>query len=305
MAEADRTMTVLPPRARTSMHDAGVLTLRAPAKINLDLRVGPRREDGFHGIDSLVVKVTLYDELHLAARGDGRLTFACDGADCGPDERNLTCRAAELLRRRRPAGGGADIRLSKHIPPSAGLGGGSSDAAATLMGLNALWELGLSHAELSALGAELGSDVPLFLNGPACRITGRGEQVEQVDLRDFPVVLVLPELTCPTEEVYRAFDAGGSSPPPSRTPVAVGDDPPSRWRESLVNDLAAPAQRVCPALGHLRGRIAARLEQPVCVSGSGSALFVPCDDTTEARAVWGELDDDVAARSVLVRRNPW
>ncbi|MBS3734668.1 MAG: 4-(cytidine 5'-diphospho)-2-C-methyl-D-erythritol kinase [Phycisphaerae bacterium] len=305
MADPDRTLSVLPARRRMETPADGAMRLHAPAKINLDLHVAPRGADGFHPIDSLVAKVTLYDEIALTPRDDGRMTLAVDGADCGPDERNLAYRAAARLQARADAAGGADIRLTKRIPPGSGLGGGSSDAAAVLEGLNALWTLGLSRAALAELGSALGSDVPLFLGGPASRITGRGERVEPIALGEFLVILILPSLQCATGEVYRAFDDAPRATTRAVAPATLAETRPSQWRGTLSNDLAPAAEGVCPELERLRTALSARVGRPVHVSGSGAALFVLCDDANEARTVLDALPDDIAARSRLVRRNPW
>jgi 4-diphosphocytidyl-2-C-methyl-D-erythritol kinase len=298
----------------------GGLRVWAPAKINLNLLVGPRRADGYHGLDSLVAKVTLYDRIDLHRRDDAQVTFACrkDRADpaaawdCGPDEQNLALRAARLLAGQ-GAGGGADINLVKHIPPGAGLGGGASDAAAVLEGLNELWRLNRSPAQLSPLAESLGSDVPLFLGPPGLRITGRGEAVEPLRVHPFVAVLFLPDFSTATAAVYRAFDElGGAQGGPRRRGPAVQArlglelrKPPSRWRQLLHNDLAGAAIRVCPPLGPLWRRLTAALELPVCLTGSGSALFVLCDGVAEAEAVCGRVPRDLGARWVVVRPNGW
>jgi 4-diphosphocytidyl-2-C-methyl-D-erythritol kinase len=291
----------------------GGLRVHAPAKVNLNLLVGPRRPDGFHEIDSYVAKVTLYDQVDLVPREDGRITFACEGPGCGPDAENLALRAAHALADAAARAGngprGADIRLTKRIPPGGGLGGGSSDAAAVLRGLAKLRGLDLSAAALGRLAAALGSDVPLFLGPPAVRMTGRGEGLAPLDLRPFLAVLFLPGAPCATREVYRAFDDGPAEArcPADRQllPELLGGSPPSAWRDRLVNDLAIPAERLCPEMADRRRRLAEALAMPVCVTGSGSALFALCDDPAEAARVWGALPPDVRPSSLVVRPNLW
>jgi len=317
---------VLPVLPRTEAIANG-LRVRAPAKLNLNLLVGLRRADGFHDLDSVVAKVTLYDEIELRPRGDGQITFSCTGADCGSDERNLALLAARLLAeetkdnvrmaaqtmcrhgalRRTKRGVGVDIALSKRIPPGKGLGGGSSDAAAVLMALNELWDLRLPQAELSALAAELGSDVPLFLGPPTLRITGRGERVAPARVHPFLAVLYLPGFSCPTAEVYRSFDELAKAPPAPRKlgMRAVRERPPSRWRHLLRNDLAPAARRICRELGRVWDDLARRARRPVQMTGSGSALFVLCDDEDEAAAVLGEMPQDVRRQCLLVQQNRW
>jgi len=288
----------LPVRPPMEVRPDGAIRMWAPAKINLNLLVGPRGADGFHPLDSLVAKVTLYDRIDLSPRDDGALALTCEPAGCGPDERNLALRAARLLAegRRVP---GAVIRLAKRIPPGRGLGGGSSDAAAVLLGLGRLWNLRVSPARLARLAAELGSDVPLFLGPPALRMTGRGEKVEPVAVHDFCAVLFLPDFSCGTHEVYRAFDECPSSPG-AQLDAALLAGPPSRWRHRLVNQLAAAAETVRGELREMRAAISRVVSLPVCLTSSGSAMFVLCDDCDEAAAVAAAAAGAVRVRSVVV-----
>jgi len=308
MMDERLTAEPLPPRPRFEMLDGGGLRVAAPAKINLDLLVGPRRPDGFHTLDSLVAKVTLYDEIVLRPRPDGRLALICGGADCGPAADNLALRAARRLADAAgEAARGADVVLSKRIPPGAGLGGGSSDAAAVLAGLNEMWAVGLDPRRLAELGAELGSDVPLFLGPPACRMTGRGERIEPVAVRPFLAVLHLPPLACPTGEVYRAFDEGlpGAAPRGPRADLPLDRESPSRWRDRLRNDLAGPAMAVRPELRTVYKALDAAVARPVHVTGSGSGLFVLCDDADEAGDVLRRLPADLPGHMAVVTLNPW
>ncbi|HUS92605.1 MAG TPA: 4-(cytidine 5'-diphospho)-2-C-methyl-D-erythritol kinase [Phycisphaerae bacterium] len=298
---------LLPPRERFEELHGGALHVAAPAKINLDLRVGPRREDGYHGLDSIVAKVTLYDLVLLRPREDGRIAFRCDGADCGPDESNLALRAARLLAEAAGDVPGADLSLTKAIPPGKGLGGGSSDAAAVLDGLNELWSLGFPAERLAGLAARLGSDVPLFLGPPAARMTGRGERIEPANVHPFVAVLHLPGVACSTAEVYRRFD---QLPPPDAGPrlPALEDlagSPPAAWRSALRNDLAAPALAVSGELRRVHELLREAVGLPVGLTGSGSGLFVLCDDQAEARTVVGRIPPGLGGRTVLVGPNPW
>src|SRR5439155_448213 len=160
---------------------ASVLVL-APAKINLHLEVLRRRADGYHDLETLMVAVGLYDTLEFKDDSSGDVRLSCDRPDLSTGPDNLICRAADLLRQRFIVSRGATIRLWKRIPLAAGLAGGSSDAAATLAGLNLVWRLGLANEELARLGAELGSDVSFFCAGPAAWCTGRGEIVRPLRL---------------------------------------------------------------------------------------------------------------------------
>ncbi|MGC9454137.1 MAG: 4-(cytidine 5'-diphospho)-2-C-methyl-D-erythritol kinase [Phycisphaerae bacterium] len=296
---------IRPFRPRFQALSHGALRVWAPAKINLNLLVGPPADDGYHPIDSFVAKITLYDEVDLLPRRDGKVSFSCEGADCGPDEQNLAVRAARLLAERTGCESGTDIRLGKHIPPGGGLGGGSSDAAAVLDGLNRLWDLALSTGELAAIAAELGADVPLFLDGPSARITGRGEIVRPVEVWPFLAVLYLPSVACSTAQVYAEFDREPSREYEQVDAKLLRRQPPSRWRAALVNHLAPAAKRVSPKFAELHGRFSSAVGRDVQVTGSGSGSFVLCDDEAEAAQVWTRLGDDIRRDCMLVRRNNW
>ena len=309
MADQQSHISLCPAKDREEPTREGGWLFRAAAKLNLTLRVLGRRQDGYHEIDSIAAKITLYDELLFESRADGQVRLACSGHDCGPMEENLVLRAARLLQ---PAAGGrgADIHLTKQIPPGTGLGGGSSDASATLEGLNRLWQLKMSSGRLSELAGQLGSDVPLFLNGPAVRIRGRGERVDPVKVHPFVAVLCLPDISCNTAEVYGAYDAmlEGKHPPAAGAAADLSgqlDRPPSRWRGMLFNDLQSAAARVCPGLADLSARIASATGLPVHLTGSGSALFVLTDDPAAARRALEDVPADVRPRCRLVCSNPW
>jgi 4-diphosphocytidyl-2-C-methyl-D-erythritol kinase len=262
-----------------------VIRRRCPAKLNILLQCGPAGANGYHPIDSLVCLIDLCDELILRPRSDEQIALTCDDAAIPTDETNLAMRAARAMPR--PAGAcGVDIALRKRIPAGAGLGGGSSDAAATLAGLNELWGAGLSRNELGAMAAAIGSDVALFLNDdfPA-RITGRGEIVTPVHAPlDAWVVLILPKVHCPTAEIYRTFDT--LPPPPVRPSVdrlisacTVVDarggpqfDVP-RLMEFAFNDLLPAAVKCRPELDDLLDLLTIDEQPGPHMTGSGSALF--------------------------------
>lgn len=281
------------------------MVVRASAKINLNLLVGPRRSDGFHPLDSYVAKVTLYDEVRLRRRSDGEIRLACRGIECGDDEKNLALRAARALAEQGGVSAGADVALSKRIPPGRGLGGGSSDAAAVLYGLNELWRLDVPEGELFDLAARLGSDVPLFLGPAACRMTGRGETVEPVRVHPFVAVLVLPRAACATAKVYRACDDQPAAMGQQLSPRMIAEQPPSAWRGLLVNQLASAARRVCMELDEVWTKLAGAVGLTVAMSGSGSALFILCDDEAEASAAMADVPSELKELCVLVRQNDW
>jgi 4-diphosphocytidyl-2-C-methyl-D-erythritol kinase len=312
IADGSRVMTthfhydsLLPPSDRQiTRRDDGGLDVLAPAKLNLELLVGPVRDDGYHPLDSVVAKIAFYDELTLLPASTST-TLTCHGLPCGSNEDNLALRAARLMQTL-PEAAGKDVAISltKHIPPGMGLGGGSSDAAAVLVGLNALWELGLAEDALVTLGAQLGSDVPLFLGNACSRMTGRGEVLEPVSISPFAALLVMPPVHCSTGEVYGAFD---ESPSVLGDPRSVSDwaRPVDVWGDTLVNDLAGPACRVQPELAEYRSRMEDVIGKRVHVTGSGAGLFVLCEMVDEADAIRAGLPGELADIAITTVVNPW
>jgi 4-diphosphocytidyl-2-C-methyl-D-erythritol kinase len=260
------------------------LTRPSPAKLNLTLRVAGLRPDGFHELESLVAQINLCDTVSVAAHEDGCYALGCDDPTLPRDGSNLVLRAAKALNEAAGTNHGARIELRKRIPAGAGLGGGSSNAATTLMLLNKLWKAGLAKPDLIRLGAALGSDVPLFCGTPLCVIRGRGEQVED---RGAPpalwAALVLPALRCSTAAVYAAWDQSPQHPSrPSVAEVLAARGCARDLMELLFNDLELAAFRAVPELAELAERIAAAGGQSVRLTGSGAALFRLFDDARAA-----------------------
>lgn len=269
------------------------VTVRPPAKINWTLRVKGRRDDGFHEIESLVCPVSLHDSLTFTRRTDPGVELACDYSGIPTDQSNLIVKAARLLAEEAGASPGARADLTKRIPIGAGLGGGSSDAAFTLLALNRLWELDIPICRLMSLGAELGSDVCLFLTGGAVVMTGRGEHVRPVTVPwQGWIALVLPGTCVSTADVYRAWQAERDSVSPdvdlgqllARRAETLGA---AEWMSSTFNMLEAPLHRLHPELGVLQQQVAALAGRPVRVSGSGSTLFTAFDRRDEAEQFAG------------------
>ena len=192
--------------------EEGLLVL-APAKINLSLLIGARRSDGFHDIETVMAKVALYDELLFERSEKDGIELVCKGRYWAPDgEDNLVYTACKLLFaaagvNEKPSRiGGVRVTLTKNIPAGSGLGSASSDAAATLIGINKLFELGVSQEKLHELAGKLGSDVPFFLGGPLAFCWGRGEKIKEINEKvSFKVLLAIPDVTVPTKRVYENF----------------------------------------------------------------------------------------------------
>ena len=259
------------------------LRVLAHAKLNLVLRVVGRRADGYHLIQSLFCAVDLADEILLEPIPRGIALFA--PPDLGPPEENLAFRAARALLGR--DGPGVRITLEKRIPVGAGLGGGSADAAAVLAGLNLLFSLGKSPAELQAIGATLGADVPFFLHRSPAWVEGAGERVVPVEI---PVpsafLLVTPPFSCPTVQVYRLFDELGC---PFSQPGPVPPVPP------FANDLWPAARHLWPELEKLRTKLKRWESLGVGLSGSGSTLFLAFSSVEEAEEARRQLEGEVEA----------
>lgn len=270
------------------------ISLRAPAKLNLGLAVGPPRPDGFHPIDTVFCALDLYDT--VSAEPAGELSLAITGPEGGSvpaGRRNLAWRAAELLAEvagRRPE---VALRIDKRIPVAAGLAGGSADAAGTLLACDRLWRLNNSHQRLAELAAELGSDVSFALIGGIARGTGRGERLTPLAGPPLHWVLAAATGELSTPAVYAEFDRRQPAPPEPRLPdelfeaVAAGD--PVRLAPLLRNDLQPAALALAPYLAQTlaAGQAAGALAS--LVSGSGPTCAFLATDAEAARKLAGAL----------------
>lgn len=285
---------------------ADTVVVRAPAKVNLHLEILGKRPDGYHALETLMVAVNLCDTLAFRDDPAGRLSLACTQADLSTGPDNLVLKAAELLRVTAGCQRGASIRLVKRIPVAAGLAGGSTDAAATLAGLNELWGLGLDRATLGGLGARLGSDITFFFHTPAAWCTGRGEVVTPARLgRLLWLVLLCPPFGLSTAEVYRkvtvpAAPVGGDA---IRQAAAAGDV--EAIGRLLFNRLQEAATLVRPEVDECQRLLEALHPAGARMSGSGSTLFAVCRDRGEAvriaHALRQRMDERLVSRVVLVR----
>ncbi len=274
------------------------LSLLAPAKVNLFLEVLGKRPDGYHDIETLLVAVDLYDRLEFRPDDSGALTLTCDepGLTCGPD--NLVMKAADRLRRHAGNRGGARIHLEKRIPMQAGLGGGSSDAAATLKGLNQLWKLGLEDMQLARIGAEVGSDVAFFFSPGAAWCTGRGEKVEALTLgRPLDLVIACPGVGLSTADVFRRVNVPAKPQSGSELRRAVERGDVEEIGRRLHNRLQELAEALCPQVRQLRERLQLAGPAGALMTGSGSAVFAVCRDRSDAIRVARTTSAEVGSPS--------
>ncbi len=284
---------------------AGVL-VRSPAKVNLFLETLARRPDGYHELATLMVAVSLYDSLEFRDDPSGAVRLTCDDPAVPGGPENLVARAAELLRRETGHRGGAAVTLRKRIPSAAGLAGGSGDAAAALAGLNRLWRLGLGREELAALGARLGSDVPFFFATPAAWCTGRGEKVEPLRLgRPLDLVLACPPEGLSTAEVFRNLTVPEEPVDGAAVRRAAEEGDVEALGRLLFNRLQPVAERLCPAVAGLSGRLAGQGPAGCLMSGSGSTVFALCRGRGEAlrvaRALAPAREGPGGTRAFIVR----
>ncbi len=286
------------PTVYPAFHAGGdAVVLAAPAKLNLFLEIIRKRPDGYHDLESLMIAVDLFDTLEVRDGEPGIIALSCDppGLPTGPE--NLVYRAADALRAhvRRPELG-AVIRLTKRIPSQAGLGGGSADAAVTLLALNRIWKLAQTRDELAAIAASLGSDVAFFLAPPAAWCTGRGDVVcPEVVGRSLDFVLVCPTVGLATADVYRQLKVPAAPVNGDAIRAAVRAGNAEAVGLALFNRLEEPAFALSSVVKQIRSRLATLAPCGAQMSGSGSAVFAVCRSRVEATQVAGAF---VAARPV-------
>lgn len=268
------------------------LELDAPAKINVFLEVLGKRPDGYHELETVMLRTDFCDRLTFDLLPDDRIEFTCTDESLPTDEKNLVVRAARLLMSDFGVGQGCRIHLEKSIPHGAGLGGGSSDAATTIMGLNRLWNLGLTTQEMSNIGAKLGSDIPFFFWGPAALCQGRGEIVTLLSLTgSFNFVLFCPTVHCSTAEVFKRVcrESGPKDVASVLAALASGDS--RQLAQGLFNRLQEATESFKPELRQIPEWI--QQVRPAVLgtlmTGSGSAYFGLCRNRAEAQAVAVEL----------------
>ncbi len=286
------------------------IVVEPPAKLNLALAVGAVDGRGMHPICSWMITISLCDRMAITRLPENRLSRYAIGwhADAmrpreidWPTASDLAVRAHLAMERHAGRPLPVQLTLDKRIPVGGGLGGGSSDAAATLRVVNELFELGLTDDALRGIAAELGSDVPFFVGGGSAIVHGFGERVETLDgARPVHAVVVFPDAACPTGEVYRVFDARTRPAALRADAVRALAAQPVR-PDGVFNDLAAAAIDVVPALAEPLRRLAEVAERPAHVAGSGSSLFVLCDDEQDAERLSPIVRDRLDLPAVAVR----
>ena len=281
-----------------------MLTIRAHAKINLTLDVLYKRTDGFHQVEMIMQAIELADILKLEEKAKGDISITSNIAHLPCDHRNLAYQAALLLKETCRVKQGVHILLEKNIPMSAGLAGGSTDAAGVLMGLNRLWDLGLSVTELEKLGAKLGSDVPFCLRGGTMLATGRGEILRP--LAPMPpcyIVLAKPRIGVSTAWVYGKYRSDVIAKHPdtkgAELALAQGDFPGVITR--LSNVLESVTIPEYPQIRTLKERMIELGAMASLMSGSGPTVFGVVKEQDEAEYIGNKLRSQSDAEIIITK----
>jgi len=283
--------------------------IRAPAKINWTLRVVGRRADGYHLLDTIMLPVSLYDEVEIRKLGGaaGRqnsgapvIQLRCADPQVPKGEENLAYRAARLILNKAKSTQSVEIRIRKRIPIGAGLGGGSTDAAATLVGLNRLLNLGFSARQLERLALRLGADVPFFIRARPARARGIGERLKALHwVLPYWLVIVYPRFAVSTAWVYRNL-ASKLTKPRVNTSIAsslTGSGDPA---EMLINDLESVTLGKYRKIGLLKGELMRAGALGSLMSGSGSSVFGVFESKRKARDAFRRLRQEEELQTFLV-----
>ncbi|HHO77001.1 MAG TPA: 4-(cytidine 5'-diphospho)-2-C-methyl-D-erythritol kinase [Deltaproteobacteria bacterium] len=253
------------------------MKVHAPAKINIYLKVLHKRMDGYHELRTIMVPLSLFDEILLEATDHG-IAVNAPGCDCA-DGDNLVYKAASLFFKSTGIDSGISIEVDKRIPVGAGLGGGSSDATSVLMGMNDLYHAGLSRDYLMTMAGRIGADCPFFVLGRPALMGSRGDEiVKEVSLEERAYLLVVPPFSISTAKVYSALKSPLTPEKDRFTIHDIGNDiiSPEQW---LENDLETAAFGICPELGLIKEELHNAGALGVLMSGSGSSVFGVFKDT--------------------------
>ncbi|MCK4752072.1 MAG: 4-(cytidine 5'-diphospho)-2-C-methyl-D-erythritol kinase [Planctomycetes bacterium] len=287
------------------------LLVRAPAKINLSLLIAGKRPDGFHEIETIISKVNFYDEILIQPRSENGIELHCEGPHWAPDgEENLVYRAAQMILQNCHLQSGFKITLTKNIPAGTGLGSASSDAAATLLGLNRLLELKLSDETLGEMACELGSDVSFFLGGPLAICTGKGEKIEKLEKNfNFLALLVLSDVTVPTKTVYDDYRDNKTLYETLNRQIntCIRENKFALVPKMCANMLQVSCFGLHKELAELKGKIESLGIKPLCLSGSGSAMFHIMSIGDEKIAVQYQqiIESETGCKSIIVSNGRW
>jgi len=266
------------------------LAVKSPAKLNLYLEVLNKRQDNFHNLNTLFCRIDLADTIIFKRRKDGLIKIKCDSRQVPGDRTNLAYRAAALLKQEFKLDFGIDIEIKKRIPVGAGLGGGSSNAASVLLGLNKYWNLKLSKKKLANLGANLGSDVPFFIYNTKFALgSGRGDKVKplaSLDKLKLWFILICPKIKVSTPLIYRKFDSfSGLTRPRCNVKILTSELLKKGFQiepKYFFNSLEIVTTGLYPIINQVKKALADIGLEKIMMSGSGAAVFALCDSQRQA-----------------------
>ena len=262
----------------------------APAKLNLFLHITGRRPDGYHLLQTVFQFLDIADELSFDINDSGEISRASDLAGVAP-EQDLVVRAARLLQQKAGCQLGVRITVHKRLPMGGGLGGGSSDAATTLLALNALWDCRLDRQQLATLGLQLGADVPVFIGGHAAWAEGVGEQLQPVEPEERWYLVLVPEVSVSTAEIFAHPELTRNSPA-----ITIRDFREGRVRNDIEPVVRAMYPEVDAALRWLSSYGEARM------TGTGACVFLPCTDKAQAESIKRQAEEALPSATGFVAR---
>lgn len=287
------------------------LLVRAPAKINLSLLIAGKRNDGFHEIETVMAKINFYDELLVQHNEKPGIEVISTGPCWAPQgKENLIYKACELLLKKCDTKADIKITLTKNIPAGSGLGSASSDAAATLMAVNRFLKLNANDEQLNVLASQLGSDVPFFLEGPLALCTGKGEKIKKLQNNfDFLSILILPEINASTAIVYENYEHNPAlyKSLSKQANNFIEKNSIDLLSKMCANALLSSCCHVYREIAELKSKIESLGLRPLCLSGSGSAMFyiVENNDVNIAVEYRNKLEKQTGCKSVIVSNNRW
>ncbi len=300
------TAWIMEPKEQFEQHDQSLL-VRAPAKINLSLLIGSKRPDGFHEVETIMTRISLYDEILIEPVSEG-IHLDCSGPyslPATPD--NLVLRAADLFKTTAGLNSSLHFTLTKNIPIGAGLAGGSSDAAATLIALNRMFDFPLSEEQLFALAADLGSDVAFFIGPPVSFCTGRGEKIQKISQKPPQNYLIfIPDISVSTKEVYANFKPDPAQFQHHQSIISgiLAENTVDLGPKICANMLEKSCFEIFEGLRELKYRIEAMKLGTVLLSGSGSCFFCLLENN-EQDIDHGWLEQVSQCRCIKVVNNRW
>ena len=273
-------------------HTKNVISLKAPAKVNLFLEILGKRDDGYHEIETIMQEIDLADSLQFEETQEG-VTLECNDKNIPANQDNLVCKAANLILEECGIKKGVLINLEKNIPVGAGLGGGSSDAATTLKALNSLWKVGLNNEELIEFAAKLGSDIPFFINGKTALCRGRGELITPVEVRNrMDYIILFPRVHISTETIYKnlKIDLTKKRKDVSFFLDALKYSEVAGISKLLFNRLEEIIFATYPDLLQVKSTLESFDFCGLSISGSGSAFFGLCNDRHQAEVIKSKIE---------------